>query len=164
LTEALNDSDPQVRAAAAWAISQIGPQAAPAIPALGKALADTDPRVRIQAALAFRAMGQAGVSGIPELIRALNDPVDYVRASAVEGLGSMGPAAHTAVKPLIERLQAKDEHGIVLGRVAVALGDIGPDAKEALPVLEQAIKSHRLSTQAEEAILKIEGKPVPTWW
>jgi hypothetical protein len=76
----------------------------------------------------------------------------------------MGAAAHTAVKPLIERLLAKDEHGIVLGRVAVALGDIGPDAKEALPALEQTVKSRRLSTDGGEAILKIEGKPVPTWW
>jgi HEAT repeat protein len=164
LSEALRDSDPQVRAAAAWAISQIGPQAASAIPALGTALSDTDPRVRSHAALAFRAMGPAGSPGIPELIRALNDSVDYVRASAVEGLGSMGAAAQTAVKPLIERLLAKDEHGLVLGRVVAALGDMGPAAKEALPVLEQAVKSHRLSTEAQEAILKIEGKPVPTWW
>ena len=164
LTVALNDSDPQVRAAAAWAVSQIGPQAVPAVPSLGKALSDPNTQVRIFAALAFRAMGPAGSSGIAELIHALNDPVDYVRASAVEGLGSMGAAAHTAVKPLIERLLAKDEHGIVLGRVAVALGDIGPDAKEALPALEQTVKSRRLSTDGGEAILKIEGKPVPTWW
>jgi hypothetical protein len=164
LSEALRDSDPQARVAAAWAISQIGPRAAAAIPDLGMALNDSDHQVRIHAALAFRAMGPAGSAGIPVLIGALNDPVDFVRAAAVEGLGSMGASAQAAVKPLIARLQTKDEHGVVLGRVVHALGDIGPDAKEALPILEQAVKVHRMGPEAEEAILKIEGKSVPTWW
>jgi hypothetical protein len=48
--------------------------------------------------------------------------------------------------------------------VAEALGDIGPDAKDALPALEQTLKQLRVSYAAEAAILKIEGKPVPTWW
>ena len=164
LTSALRDSDPDARAAAAWAISQIGSKALPALSALGTALADTDSRVRIQTALALRAMGPDASSALPVLIRALNDPLDYVRAAAVEALAAMGASAKPAVKPLVERLEAKDEHHIVLSRVAFALGNIGPDASKALPVLKEAVKSHRLRTDAEEAILKIEGKPVPTWW
>jgi hypothetical protein len=48
--------------------------------------------------------------------------------------------------------------------VADALGDIGPDARDALPALEQTRKTLRVSYTIEAAILKIEGKSVPTWW
>jgi hypothetical protein len=76
----------------------------------------------------------------------------------------VGQAAHAAVHPLVERLLAKAEEGFVLSNVATALGAMGPDAREALPALEQAVKVNRLSASAQEAILRIEGKPVPTWW
>jgi HEAT repeat protein len=65
---------------------------------------------------------------------------------------------------LAERLLAKDEQGLVLNSIATALGDIGPEAKDALPALQQALAMHRISSAAQEAILKIEGKPVPMWW
>ena len=164
LAAALNDSDRQVRSAAAWALSQIGPTGAAAVPALGKALSDTDPQVRILAGLALKAMGPAAAPAVPELIRALNDPVDYVRASAAGALGSMGPGAHASIRPLTERLLLKDEDGLVLNSVAAALGDFGPAAKEALPALEQAVKARRLGATGEEAILRVQGKAVPTWW
>ena len=52
---------------------------------------------------------------------------------------------------------------MVLGSVA-ALGDIGPDARDALPILEQTRKSLQVGYTIEAAILKIQGKPVPSWW
>ena len=58
----------------------------------------------------------------------------------------------------------KDEEVMTLLSVATALGNIGPDAMEALPALEQTLKQLRVSYEVEAAILKIEGKPVPTWW
>jgi hypothetical protein len=63
-----------------------------------------------------------------------------------------------------ERLPAKDEQGLVLSTLATALGAMGPEAREALPVLEQAVKMSRLSASAREAIPRIEEKPVPRWW
>jgi len=81
-----------------------------------------------------------------------------------EALGAMGPAARGAVHPLAERLLVKDEQVMVLRSVAAALGNIGPDARDALPVLEQTRQTLRVSYTIEAAILKIEGKPVPTWW
>ena len=47
---------------------------------------------------------------------------------------------------------------------AAALGEIGPDAKSALPALRRAAQIVRLGPTAQEAMLRIEGKPVPTWW
>ncbi|MGH7870115.1 MAG: HEAT repeat domain-containing protein, partial [Candidatus Dormibacteraceae bacterium] len=113
---------------------------------------------------ALEAMGPAAAPALPELVHALIDPVDYVRVPAADALGAMGPAAHAAVHPLAERLRAKDEQVMVLRSVATALGNIGPDARDALPALEQTLKQLRVSYAAEAAILKIEGKPVPTWW
>jgi HEAT repeat protein len=165
LSAALGDPEVQVRAAAAWALSQIGRKgAAAAVPALGKALADSDPRVRDLAALALKAMGPAAAPAVPELIAALRDPVAYVRSPVADALGAIGPAARSAVVPMAERLLAKDEQGLVLSSIATALGDIGPEAKDAIPALQQAIAMHRISAAGQEAILRIEGKPVPTWW
>jgi hypothetical protein len=161
----LADPDIQVRLAAAWALSQIGPKAAAALPALGKAVSDSNPRVRGLAALALMAMGPTAAPDVPELVAALSDPVAYVRAPVADALGAIGPAARMAVHPLAERLLAKDEQaGLVLSSIATALGDIGPEAKDALPALQQALEMHRGGAAAQEAILRIEGKPVPTWW
>jgi hypothetical protein len=103
---ALNDSNAQVRSAAAWALSQIGVKGGAAAPALAKALSDPSPRTRELAVLALKAMGPAAAPAVPQLIRTLNDPENYVRASAAAALGALGPAAHAAVHPLMERLLA----------------------------------------------------------
>lgn len=65
---------------------------------------------------------------------------------------------------LAARLLAKNEQMMVMRSAATALGEIGPDAKSALSALQQAEQVPRLGPTAQEAILKIEGKPVPTWW
>jgi HEAT repeat protein len=128
------------------------------------ALSDSSPQVRDLAALALKAMGPTAAPAVPELIAALSDPVAYVRAPVADALGAIGPAAGAAVHPLAERLLAKDEQGLVLSSIASALGDIGLQAKDALPALQQALSTRRVGAAAQEAILKIEGKPVPTWW
>jgi hypothetical protein len=163
VVKALDDPNVQVRSAAAWAFSQIGPKGAAAAPALAKALSDSDPVVRHLAAIALKEMGPSAAPAVPELIRALDDPSEYVRARAADALGSMGPAARAAVRPLADKLLAKGERGMVLTSVALALGSMGPEAKDALPALEQALKMRRGGVSVQEAILRIEGKPVPTW-
>jgi hypothetical protein len=162
VAEALSDPNDQVRSAAAWALAQIGPQGGFAVSALARSLSDPSPRVRHLAAIALKAVGPRAAPAIPQLVGALNDPSEYVRVRAADALGAMGPAASSAVRPLAERLLAKDERGLVLGSIATALGNIGPDAKDALPALEQVAKMRRLGASAQEAILRIEGKPVPT--
>jgi len=109
-------------------------------------------------------MGPKAATAVPALIQALNDPVNYVRAPAADALGAIGPQAREAVHALADRLLLKDEDGFVLTSVAYALGDIGPAAKDALPVLRQVLeKKRRVGAAAEEAVMKIEGKPVPVY-
>lgn len=112
----------------------------------------------------MKAVGHGAAPAVPQLIRTLNDPVNYVRASAAAALGAVGPDAHDAVHPLVEKLLTKDEQGFVLSSVASALGAMGPAARDALPTLEQMVRVNRVGSSAREAILKIEEKPVPTWW
>jgi hypothetical protein len=163
LISGLTDGAPDVRSAAAASLAQMGQSAAAAIPALRKALSDSNPRARDTAAIALRAMGPKAAAAIPELIQALHDPVAYVRAPAAEALGSIGGAAAPAVPALLELLQSHKEEGYVRTSVAYALGDIGPSAKDALEVLKQLLQMRRVGGAAQEAILKIEGKPVPVY-
>jgi len=162
--EAFVDPDPHVRAAGAWALSQIGASGASAIPVLEKALVDMNPRVRSLSAVALRSMGPKAVDAVPALVQALSDPAAYVRAPAADAIGSVGPAAKDAVKPLSERLLTTGEQVYVLRSIAAALGNIGPDATGALPALDQALKMHRVTYTAQEAILKIKKEPVPAWF
>jgi hypothetical protein len=162
LGEVLNDPDPQMQLAAAWAFSQIGASGKAGVPALGKALSDSNPRVRILAAVALKSMGPAASPALPDLMRALKDSSEYVRSACASALGMMGPAALDAIGPLVERV-TKDESGLVVSDAVVALGNMGPAAKEALPAVQQAFKDRRVGAPGEEAILKIQGKPVPTW-
>jgi Protein of unknown function (DUF2961)/HEAT repeats len=164
VAEALTDPDANIRSAAAWALSQMGVAGAPSIPALEKAIADANPGVRSLAAVALRSMGPTAADAIPALVQALSDPMAYVRAPTADAIGSIGPAAKAAVQPLSERLLTTGEQVYVLRSVATALGNIGPDAASALPALQQALKMHRVSYTAQEAILKIKKEPVPTWF
>ena len=162
VTAALSDSNPEVRAAAAWALSQIGPKAATAVPALRKTLKDEAVRVREYTTLALREVGTAAQPAIPDLCAALKDPVDSVRMTAALALGRMGDSAQESVPALIEVLKT-DTVVQVLRNTSSALGQIGPSAKSALPALREVRKHIRVQYSADEAILRIEGKPVPVW-
>ncbi len=164
VAQALGAGDAEVRVAAAWALSQIGTAGVSAVPALEKSLEDPSPRVRSLSAIALRTMGEKAMAAVPALVRALNDSAAYVRAPAADALGNIGAAAKSAVQALTERLLVSDEQVYVLRSAAAALGNIGPDAASALPALQQALKMHRVTYTAQEAIMKIKKETVPTWY
>jgi DUF2961 family protein/HEAT repeat protein len=163
VVEALKDSDPQVRSAAAWALSQIGPAGAAAVPALAASLTDPNAWVRSIAAVALREMGDRALPAVPALVKALRDPEPFVRAPAADAIAKIGPPAKAAVQPLIDSLTVPGEQVYVLRSATMALGRIGPDAASALPVLQKVRKMHRVAYVAAEAILRINGQPVPEW-
>jgi hypothetical protein len=160
----LADPNADVRAAAAWALSQMGPAGAKAVPGLTKALADPNPLVRSLSAVALRSMGPKAADAVPALIQALSDAEPSVRSPAADALGRIGPLAKSAVSALSDRLKVDGEVIYVLRSDATALGNIGPDAASALPALRQVLKLSRVTASAEEAILKITRQPVPTWY
>jgi hypothetical protein len=164
LIAALSEPDTETRAAAAWSLGQLGPAGAKAVPALAKALSDADSCVRDLAAVALEDIGPKSAAAVPELIHALNDSTNYVRAPAADALGAIGPGASAATRALADKLLQQGEDGFVLASVAYALGDIGPGANDALPALKQVLQMRRVGAAAEAAILRIEGKPVPTYY
>jgi HEAT repeat protein len=67
----------------------------------------------------------------------------------------MGPdAKRIAISALVELLQAKD--GGLRGNAAIALGEIGPEAKAAIPALTKAVQDPEwfVRFHAREALKK----------
>jgi HEAT repeat protein len=114
--------------------------------------------------VALRGLGVHSAAAIPTLRKTLADSSPYVRALAADTLGRIGPAAKPAVQDLANHLTGDEQVVFVLRSVAQALGDIGPDAASALPALQQALKMPRVTYTAQEAIHKIKGEPVSTWY
>ncbi len=125
----MKEKDGQVRLAVLDTVTALGPDAAPAVPALvhtlrtrygGSNLEESHQDYR--SALALAAVGKPAVEGLRGL---LGEKVG-VRAEAIMGLGRIGPDASAAVPDLIRLLGDQDER---IGREAcVALGRIGDAA------------------------------------
>jgi len=79
----LRGDDHNQKLLAAWALSQMGTDAAPTVPALTELLTDADPALRATAVNALGAIGPAAASAMPQ-IEALSqdDPSPEVRAAA----------------------------------------------------------------------------------
>ncbi len=82
LIQATEDSDTDVRAWAAHALAEIGPDAKQAIPALLKLLKDREEGPRNTSCIALGSIGPAAKDALPALRAALNDPSKDVRRFA----------------------------------------------------------------------------------
>ena len=130
LFEALDDPSEAVRAAAAQALSRIGPTPED-VPALVGAVASRDRYVAAFAAWSLGNLGEAAEPAVDALARALaREDTDIVVASA---LARIGPAAHAAVPQLVRALRSDDD--TLRWRAARTLGRIGPAAEAAVAPL-----------------------------
>lgn len=123
-----------VKISAAQALGGIGPAAKDAIPALIETLKDEDECVSGEAGIA---LGKIGATAVPALIKMLKDGDDQVRHSAAWVLGSK--IGSPAVPALIKTLG--DKKWGVRASAVEALGQIGPAAKDALPVLIKILRN-----------------------
>ncbi len=98
LLSALRSEDRAVRAHAARALGQFGPEAKTAVPALIEALKDKDEMVRSTAASALGCIGPAAKVAVPALIEALNKDgaLRYPPAGALEKINT--PEAQKALE------------------------------------------------------------------
>jgi hypothetical protein len=164
----LSNSDPGIRSTTARTVGQIGVKAKPAAPELAKLLKDENSQVREAAALALRDMGTGAASAVHDLSAAILDPAPTVGMAAALALGQMRSEAKSAVPALIGALQVTSEQQLsndqiqMMRNIVRALGEIGPEARPAIPAMRK-IQHLRVKYLAEEAVAKIEGKPVPTW-
>jgi HEAT repeat protein len=164
ITEALSDDDGFVRGEAAIALAAIGPRAAAAVPALQKILTNDaeDSGTRYSAAYA---LGRIGSDAAPAMnaLRELSDSADELMATvAVWAAIKIEPGNteffETAMPRLRKALQAESD--LARLEAAVALGEIGPHAKTAIPILEVVEEDdpvRAVRAAAAEALRKIGG-------
>lgn len=155
----LNNGKPHVRKHSAWALGEIGENAAPAVLALADALRDKDNGVRQEAAWALGRMGERAAPAISSLAIALRDESGNkdLHWTAAYALGRMGKKATPAVRMLIIALK-KDEDEHVRSEAADTLGIIGEEAAPAIPALTDALKDkdEHVRSEAAKAIEKIK--------
>ena len=167
LVALVGDPDAAVREAAVEALVAFGPSAAPAVGRLTPLLADPSPRMRGLAALALREIGRASEPALPALIAALADRDLVVRYEVGLAIAALGAAAKPAVRPLMAAMDEEPDEWVSIARrdmrraMAIALGAIGPDAREALPLLRKWMAFYRVAWVAAPVIRKIEGLPEP---
>jgi HEAT repeat protein len=161
LTDALKDGKPGVRALAAATLKRIGPDAKPAVAALVALVKSPGPEAA-PAIDALGAIGPAAKEAVPELVKVLQTKSRPAgpqppRVNAAVALGQIG--GKEAVAALTEALKDKDRGGIVAVHAAEALGKIGPAAKEAVAALQEATAGDTpLSVAARQALGEIQKK------
>jgi hypothetical protein len=153
LIASLQDREPEVREAAAWTLGQV-PPTAPGVKALTAALSDSDHVVRGLAAIALREAGPEAAPARDVLLAKLKDDDVGVRMIAAQAIGRLHDPG--TMGALIDACRVPDQHVHVLRSLADALGDLGPQASSALPVLRELTRIPRVAWAANAAIKKID--------
>jgi HEAT repeat protein len=99
---------------------------------------------------------------LTEWIKDLKALAPQSRNAAAYEIAGMGPAAVRAVPALIEALD--DPSPVVRFPVTVALGEIGPGAKAAIPRLQQMMEEEindEIAASARRALKRIDPAAVP---
>ncbi len=131
--------DEETRYYAAKALAEIGPSALSAVRELTRALYDKSARVRAEATGALARIGPPAKQAVPDLIKRLADEDPQVRGRAVGALRKINSSPEITVPALVKRLEDPGQGGERVANIRLnlvdALGDFGPEAKEATPVL-----------------------------
>jgi HEAT repeat protein len=123
--------------AALW-LSEIGPSAKDAVPALCKALKKAEKDTRSKAVEALTAIRAQADIAVPALIAALKDDEWLVRSYAAHALQAYGADAKQAIPALREAL--RDKNGHVRYSAAEALWTMEHDAGAVVPTLVDTLK------------------------
>ncbi|WP_029629891.1 HEAT repeat domain-containing protein [Zavarzinella formosa] len=155
------DKDPNVRKESARSLGLLGLDAKAAVPVLAKAFKeDTATEVRQQSAIALGRMSGELKQVAMILIDVLRvDPDKTIRVLAVQTLAiGLGNDLKNYLKELVEQL-SKDPEGEVRLAIVQEVGNLGPDAKEALPALAKATTDVQITIReaAKVAVKKVKG-------
>lgn len=115
------------------------------VDALSQAVRSEEHSAKVAAADALSALGPAAMAATPALIDQIDHMQPWVREAAMGALASFGKAV---VPALIDTFQSNPSLRI---RIAFMLGAMGPDAKEAIPVLAEALEQESPANQARLA-------------
>jgi HEAT repeat protein len=151
LIKQLKDKDSDVRRAAAKALSEIGMEAKPALPALTKALKDDDKFVRRFSVQSLGELGPEAKDAVPGLKDALlKDSAKEVVDAAAGALAKVGP---DGVTTLVELIKDKKKDLKTRKTAISAFGSMGKDvSKPAITALSDALKDNELRIEAVTAL------------
>lgn len=140
LVKALDDPDPTHRGDAAVAIAAVGPAAVMAVPRLQQIVGDANVPAGLRYAAAY-ALGRIGPAAKPAFaaLRGLASTEDELLATVAVWAALKIEPADTSLfgeaVPLLRRA-LRSSNDVARLEAAVALGDIGPTAAGAVPLLE----------------------------
>jgi HEAT repeat protein len=158
----LSDDDPVYRSNAAMAVAALGAEAKAAVPALEKIVGDeaAAPETRYASAYALGRIGPDAASAEPLLRKLAESGDDMVATVGVWAALKIKPDDATLFDVAIPKLRQalRQDRELVRLEAAVALGEIGPRAVTALPMLEMLAEedpSRTVRAAAEEAVRRI---------
>jgi HEAT repeat protein len=160
LIQDLQSKDPDIRRTAARELGRQGADDKAAVGALTKALKDEDSFVRRFAALSLGQLGPQATDAVPALTAALKDRDLRVIKAATTALGKMGASG---VQPLLGVVKDERRDPAVRTQAIQALGQIGADAKDAVPTLRDLLvgkmitKGKKKQRKMEEVSLRVEA-------
>jgi HEAT repeat protein len=165
------DSSDRVRCDAALALLKMYPASRMTATTLAAALEDRILLTRLNAAIALNRLGPDARPAVPALLKALEDKQNNtyipgfnlsIRETLLQGLGRASAGSADAVEALSQALQADSLPPLILkpcrAAAARALGDVGPEARSAVPLLQAALKDDngKVRKAAEDALKKIQ--------
>ena len=135
-------------------LNQLGPDA---VPLLCELLDEKSSSRKISAIESIKNVGSDAKSAVPQLAKLVKHNDEKVRLASAQALWALGkhPDAVPALVALLEDGKTFD----VIHAAIVTLGEIGPEAKAALPALRVYVGPNRgfYGPPAREAVEKIEG-------
>jgi HEAT repeat protein len=138
LLRLLEDPEERVRRNAAGAVARLGSRApGDVLPKVLPLLKTSGREARLLVLDALGRMKPAPREAVPAVREALKDPDWRVRAEALRALGFL--KAKEAVPQVVAALRDPEQE--VRRSAAYAVRNIGPDAKEAIPVLVERVRS-----------------------
>jgi HEAT repeat protein/beta-lactamase regulating signal transducer with metallopeptidase domain len=151
LFAALRDSDPYVRCDAVNGLGGVKPRPKEYLPALLQRLKNEDTRVRNATIFQLGRIGPPAREAVPALLDLLANDTPPLRQSAIQALRAIKPEAKAVLPALIRAVQepnrgAKPDTTSLAGtenqpgggveeEAVQAIGELGPDAADAVPVL-----------------------------
>lgn len=148
----LEDSSEEIRirSNAAFALSEIGPDAVQALPTLLVTIRDSESGIRAASVSALGNIGIAMPEVVPLLIQALQDEDENVRDWATSALGKHESKSALIVKALRDALE-DDASATIRQSSVMALTAIGPDTEGVVPALIFALHDEHEWVRGEAA-------------
>ena len=141
LLEVLKDEDSSIINSAVYALGEIGIGSPDVITSLIETLTDDDSRVRQSAALSLGKIGPKAKNAVYPLIQVLKEDDDSnARGAAGWALGNIGIEDKAAVTAFLETLKKKDMDANAWSGIAQALGNIGHEYTDIIPLLTKGLQ------------------------